>query len=78
MLSRNSHATEFEFESEDFEAKIYRVAISQNESFNTQLKKEQHADILISSTRRTIEKGEKVTKGRLKRVRNQLRIESIY
>ena len=59
----------------DFDNKIYRVSYKQNECFKKQLLHEQTIDPIIKSAFMDIQNDRKIVR-RLKRVRNQLRIEN--
>ena len=47
-----------------------------NANFKTQLSEEQQSDILITLAMKNIKNGNPITKGRLKRVSKQLRVEN--
>ena len=61
---------------DDFDDKIYVISPVDDANFKSQLLTEQQLDVLISTAINDIKKGDKITKGRLKRVNNQLRIEN--
>ena len=72
-LSRNSSADTMQPESE-FEDKIY-ASFLRNENFHDQLVNEQSQDPIIRGARQSLEHGEPIAQGRLKRIKKQLRIE---
>lgn len=72
-LSRNSNADSHQ-PSSLLEEHIYHIAHDVN--FLDQLKEEQNNDPVISIVKRCVENGEIISKGRLKRVQKQLRIEN--
>ena len=74
-LSRNLNAADFE-SLDNWEEKIYAISTLSNANFKTQLSEEQQSDILITLATKNIENGNPITKGRLKRVSKQLRIEN--
>ena len=74
-LSRNENATDFD-NIEEFEDKIYTISILTDSNFQEQLKYEQLNDYVISNARLDIENGRKLTKGKLRRLNKQLRIEN--
>ncbi len=74
LLSRNEFASSDQPDSL-FDNKIYATAVD-NASFIEQLQTEQTADPLISQTIHLILQGQRITKGRYKRIQNQLRLEN--
>ena len=72
LLSRNRAANEQQPQS-SFEDKIYTI---DHGAFIEQLKREQGVDPVISINKRLVQNGEPIIQGRLKRVRNQLRVEN--
>ena len=73
MLSRNRCANPDQPGS-PLEEKIY--ALATGDSFLIQVKEEQDLDPVISVVKRCINRNEAITKGRLKRVQNQLLVDS--
>ena len=74
FLSRNPAAYPIQPHSL-FDGKVFAIN-SNNTALVDQLKQEQSTDPVISKTKRLIENGETIDQGRLKRVRNQLRVEN--
>ena len=74
FLSRNPAANPIQPHSL-FDEKVFAIN-SNNTALVDQLKQEQSTDPVISKTKRLIENGETIDQGRLKRVRNQLRVEN--
>ncbi|MEL7328148.1 MAG: RNase H-like domain-containing protein [Pseudomonadota bacterium] len=73
-LSRNNAANQCQPDC-DFDDKIY-ATFSDNDNFLEQLRTEQSRDPIIANAKRCILNGQQISKGRLKRVQNQLRIEN--
>ena len=71
-LSRNRAASEFQPPSK-FDENIYSV---DNVTFLDQLREEQAKDDVIAAAARCISESKPISKGRLKRVQNQLRVEN--
>ena len=71
-LSRNKAASDIQPPTE-FEENIYAL-FGNKEGFRVQLKEEQSKDPLISDATKCVMNGEKISKGKLKRVQLQLRV----